>query len=252
MAKKQAVLTDKVYKLKRKNVPLSFMLQTKSSKRKPLLHFDGQVNRELRYARNQKSPYVDEQDGQAILEPIIFEEGLLFVSKKNPVLQEFLSVHPGNGGTFFEVDNEKDATEEVETLDNQLEAQIQARDLPLETIEVLCRVLLGQNTDKMTSAEMKRDVRMFAKNSPLDFLDALNDPMLKLQHLCYRLFDEGLISLRNNNRDIYYNLNSNKKKIMTVPFGEDPAFMLASYFQTDDGIEVMKILKSKVESLDKE
>lgn len=248
MAKKQAVLTDKVYRLKRSTTPLSYMLQTKSSKRKPLLYFDGQTNRELRYARNQKTPFLDEQDGNAVLEPVIFETGLLYVPKTNPVLQEFLSYHPGNGKIFEIVDSEKDAAVEVETLDYQLEAQIQARDLELEVIETLCRVLLGQNVDKMTSAEMKRDIRLFAKNNPIDFLDALNDPMLKLQDLCYRLFDEGVVTLKNNKKDIYYNLKSNKNKIMTVPFGEDPVFMLASYFQTDDGIEVMKILENKIES----
>ena len=66
--------------------------------------------------------------------------------------------------------------------------------------------------------------------------------------MCYRLFDDGVVTLKNNKKDIYYNLKSNKNKIMTVPFGEDPVFMLASYFQTDDGIEVMKILENKIES----
>jgi hypothetical protein len=250
MAKKQAVLTDKVYRLKRKITPLSYMVQARSSRRKPLLYFDGQVNRELRYARNQKSPFLDEQDGNAVLEPIIFEDGLLYVPRTNPVLQEFLSYHPGFGSLFVEIDNEKDAAEEVETLDYQLEAQLQARDLTLEMLETLTRVLLGQNIDKMTSAEMKRDVRVFAKNNPVEFLEALNDPMLKLHNLTHKLFDEKVVTLRNNKRDIYYNLKSNKKKIMTVPFGEDPAYMLASYFQTDEGIEIMKILKSKVEDID--
>ncbi len=250
MAKKQAVLTDKVYRLKRRITPLSYMIQSKSSRKKPLLYFDGQTNRELRYARNQKSPFLEEQDGNAVLEPIIFESGLLLVPKSNPVLQEFLSYHPGNGGVFEVVDNEKDASVEVESLDHQLEAQIQARELNLELSETLCRVLLGLNVSKMTSAEIKRDIRLFAKENPLEFLDALNDPMLKIQDICYKLFDEGLISLKNNNRDIYYNLKSNKKKIMTVPFGEEPAFMLASYFQTDDGIEVMKILQTKLENLE--
>jgi len=34
-------------------------------------------NRPLRYARNQKSPFEDEQDGNVILEPIVFEDGML-------------------------------------------------------------------------------------------------------------------------------------------------------------------------------
>ena len=50
------------YVLKRKTPPLSFMLASRHTRRKPLLYFDGTSNRPLRYARNQKSPFEDEQD----------------------------------------------------------------------------------------------------------------------------------------------------------------------------------------------
>jgi hypothetical protein len=113
---------DKMYILTRKSAPLSFMLASRNSRRKPLLYFDGQSNRALRYARNQRSPFEDEQDGNAILEPIVFEDGFLFVPKTNPVLQHFLSLHPGYGNIFEEVNNEKDAQEEVENLNAEVDA----------------------------------------------------------------------------------------------------------------------------------
>jgi len=95
--------TDKMYVLKKKNTPLSYMLASRNTRRSPLLHFDGKSNRPLRYAVNQKSPFEDEQDGNAILEPIVFVDGALKVSKTNPVLQYFLELHPGNGQVFEEV-----------------------------------------------------------------------------------------------------------------------------------------------------
>ena len=97
--KKTKTLVDKVYKLTRNSVPLSFMLPTRNSRRYPLLWFDEEAgaNRVLRYARNQRSPFEDEQDGNAVMEPIIFEDGFLRVSRTNPVLQEFLYYHPLNG-----------------------------------------------------------------------------------------------------------------------------------------------------------
>jgi hypothetical protein len=51
------------------------MLNSRNTARKPLLYFDEETgqNRPLRYARNQKTPFEDEHDGHAILEPIIFE-----------------------------------------------------------------------------------------------------------------------------------------------------------------------------------
>ena len=70
--------TSKSYRLTRDVAPLTFMLPSRNTKRYPLLWFDEDkgINRPLRYAHNQKTPFEDEQDGNAIVEPIIFEEVL--------------------------------------------------------------------------------------------------------------------------------------------------------------------------------
>ena len=79
--KTQKQFVDKVYKLTKEAAPLSYMLPTRNTKRFPLLWFDENAgyNRALRYAKNQKTPFEDEQDGNAILEPVIFENGFLRV-----------------------------------------------------------------------------------------------------------------------------------------------------------------------------
>lgn len=245
--KKQAVQRDRVYRLTSKSTPLSYILNSRNSRRKPLLHFDGKSNKALRYSVNQKSPFQEDQDDNAILEPIIFEKGMLFVGKTNPVLQEFLSLHPGNGKVYAEVDDEKDATEDVETLDYQLEAQLSARDLTLDMLETIGRVVMSMNIDKMSTAELKRDVRLFAKNNPNEFLETLNDPMLKLQNLSSKLFSEGMLMLKNNGKDVYFNISGNKKKLLSIPFGESPVYTISSFFQTNDGLEVMTMLENKLE-----
>ena len=68
--KKQNKIEAKFYKLKQEVVPLTYMLASRNSQRYPLLWFDEEkgINRPLRYARNQKSPFEDDQDGNAILE----------------------------------------------------------------------------------------------------------------------------------------------------------------------------------------
>ena len=74
-------------------------------------------------------------------------------------------------------------------------------------------------------------------------MDILNDPSLQIYDDVVQIFSKGLLSLRNKNRDVYFNLKDNKTKILTVPFGEDANDIMASYFQTDDGIETYKLLK---------
>jgi len=239
------IFENKAYRLVSNKRPLAFMLASRHNKRSPLLHFDEEtgVNRPLRYARNQKSPFEDEQDGNAILEPIVFEDGMLVVQKQNQVLQKFLHLHPGNGTIFYEINEKQDAVNQLEYVEAELDAQILARELETEKLITVCRVFLGAAVDKMSIPELKRDVLMYAKNQPFEFLEILDDPMLEVQDHVAQFFAQSLLIYKNNNKDVYFNLPKNKSKMLTVPFGEEGVYIVASYMQSDDGIETYKLLK---------
>jgi len=236
---------DKVYILKIGN-PLSYTLASRNHPRFPLMWFDekNNVNRALRYCTNQKSPFEDEQDGNFIIEPIIFEDGFLRVPKNNPVLQEFLHYHPLNGNIFVEVDKEKDAAAEVEDLNLEVEALIEARQLSLDQIETLTRVMFGKDPSTVSTAELRRDILVFAKRDPKEFLNILNDPELKFQAKVRTFFENKLLILRNSDKEVWFNTATNKKKMLSVPFGEDPYEMVAHYLQSDDGIDSLKMLEA--------
>ena len=70
-------------------------------------------------------------------------------------MQEFLAFHQANGKEFVEVDKEADASVEVDNLDFVLEAQIVAKDLDVEMLETIARVVIGLNIEKMSSSELK-------------------------------------------------------------------------------------------------
>ena len=108
MKKIKQQYVEKAYKLKGTKTPLAYMLASRHSQRFPLLYFDEEqgINRPLRYARNQKSPFEDEQDGNAVLEPIVFEDGMLVVPRQNQALQEFLYYHPQRDKVFEEINRE--------------------------------------------------------------------------------------------------------------------------------------------------
>jgi hypothetical protein len=236
---------DKVYKLKIGN-PLSYTLASRNHPRFPLMWFDekNNVNRALRYSTNQQSPFEDEQDGNAIIEPIIFEDGFLRVPKNNPVLQQFLHYHPLNGTIFAEVDKEKDAAAEVEDLNLEVEALIEARQLSLDQIETLTRVMFGKDPSTVSTAELKRDILVFAKRDPKEFLNILNDPELKFQAKVRLFFENKLLVLRNGEKEVWFNTATNKKKMLSVPFGEDPYEMVAHFLQSDEGIDSLKMLEA--------
>ena len=243
--KKQQKYVDKFYRLKKDAAPLSFMLQTKHTKRSPLLHFDPETgqNRALRYARNQKSPYEDEQDGNVILEPIVFEDGMLRVGKENQVLQQFLYLHPYNDKIFEEVNAEKEASEELEFLEAEASALSKAKSLSISKLENISRVLFNVKTDLLTTAELKRDILLFAKRNPIQFLDAVNDPELEHSSNVLILFEEGHLKFRNKKKEVWYNTPTNKTKMLSVPHNENPYDFVAGFLKSDEGLEQLKVLE---------
>ena len=237
--------TDKVYKLKIGS-PLSYTLASRNNPKFPLMWYDekNNTNRALRYAVNQKSPFEDEQDGNAILEPIVFEDGFLSVPKTNPVLQQFLHYHPMNGIIFGEVDKEKDAFAEVDDLNIEIEALVEARQLDVSQIEMLTRVMFGKDPSLTSTPELRRDILVFAKRNPSDFLNILNDPDLKFQEKVRMFFNNNLLQLRNNNKEVWFNTPTNKKKMMSIPFGEEPHEAVGYYLKSDEGLDALKMLET--------
>ena len=96
---------DRAYFLKDNKQPLVFTIPTRHSTKKPLLWFDedASMQRELRYATNMNSPFVDEQKGEATLGRVVFREGQLFVPKQEVALQKLLSLyHPLRDQLYYE------------------------------------------------------------------------------------------------------------------------------------------------------
>jgi hypothetical protein len=234
----------KIYKLTGGAAPMSFMLASRNTIAKRLYHFDGKVNRELRYARNQKSPFVDEQDGNFILEPIIFEDGFLRVEDSNPVLQKFLELHPDNGASFVEVDSKKDAQKELDWLELEADALSKARTIDYAMMENVARIALSIDPSRISTQELKRDIIIYAKNNPEEFLSIVNDPNVAHDGLVARLFDYGTLVVKRN--AVHYNLTNNKSKLLIIPAGQDAHEAVSSYFVTEEGAEVMATLEKYI------
>ena len=126
-----------------------------------------------------------------------------------------------------------------------MDALIAARSLDIDTAEAVLRVMTESNVDSMTSDEVKRDILIYAKRNPAQFLDAIDDPQLKLTSIAGKALSSGLFVTKNNGRDIHYNMNNNKKKLLSVPFGDSPLSALVSFLMTDEGLEVFKMIEKQ-------
>lgn len=215
------------------------MIAVKHTSRKPLTYFDGNLNRALRYATNQLSPFQDEQDGVATMEPIVFENGTLIVPDFNVNLQKFLLIHPEYNKTFFELDKEANASKEVEEMYTTLDSQIAAKNLDINDLEAIARVCLSSSASNLTSSELRRDMILYAKKNPTEFMSLVNDENLKLRNIAAKAVEMGILHIKSDNRTVVWN-KDRKKKVIMAPFGENVYSALGMYFKTDEGLDVLQ------------
>lgn len=238
-------IKDRVYFIKGNKKPLVFSIPSRHSTKKSLTYFDEEtgMQRELRYATNQNSPFVDEQKGAATLGRIIFREGVLNVPKQNQILQKLLSLyHPFKDKFYVEYKPEQQASNEIDYIEYELEAMNTAKSMDIEQAEAILRVEFGSKVSKLTSSELKRDLLIYAKRNPILFLELANDENVELRNVGIKATEARIIKLSADQRT--FSFGETGRKLMTVPFDEHPYSALAAYFKTDEGMEVYKnILK---------
>ena len=241
-------IKDRTYILKGDKEPLTFTIPSKHTRRHPLLWFDqsAKEQRELRYATNMNSPFVDEQKGEVTMGHITFRDGTLSIPKQNIALQKLLSLyHPMKDRKYIEYIPKQIAADELQTLENELEALNAARVMEIGQAEAIVRVELGNAVDSLSSKEVKRDLMLLAKRNPILFLSLAADENVGLRNVGIKACDQGLIRLSQDQRSFHW--GSNDRKLMTVPFDENPYVALASWFKTDDGVEVYKSVEKQLQ-----
>ena len=254
------VRKNRIYKLSGKHKTTPFLtLQAadgvgRGSRR--LLWFDEEkgYERALRYVRNHPSPFIDDQEeSKGVLKPehIIFEDGLLLVDAHETSLQKFLDKHPWNeknGGSgpvsFYEHDPAAIAKAEVEDIMSEAEALQAALQADLATTEAILRPILGNSIHDKKSEELTRELLIYAKKNPAQFMEDLGNDNLLLQNAAYTAIDYGILSLADSGRSLVW--NDTKKKILALPFGDNPYKFVGDWFTTDEGLEYLNKITQKL------
>ena len=236
-------IKDRLYYLKGGKQPLS-----RSIKAANVYYFDKEkgYERELKYCQNQKTPFVDEMLGDQRLEHIIFRSGSLFVPKEKTTLQKLLSLyHPHRNNLYYEHQPQVIAENELDLLEIQADAIIAARNIDLDMAEAIMRVEIGSEVSNMSSKELKRDLLIYARNNPTLFLELLEDDNVELRNFGIKATEQGILSLSSDQRT--FSWGSNDRKLMNVPFDEHPYSALASWFKTDEGMEIYSNIEKQLQ-----
>ena len=235
-------IKDRVYYLKGNKKPLSRLIKSAN-----VYYFDQEkgYERELKYCQNQKTPFVDEMQGDQRLEHVIFRAGSLFVPKEKTVLQKLLSLyHPDKDKIYYEHEPVAVAESEIDWLELEIEALNAAQSMDIDMAEAVMRVEVGSKVSEMSSKELKRDLLLYAKRNPELFLELVNDENVVLRNFGIRATEMGLLKLSSDQRT--FSWGSNDRKLMNVPFDEHPYSALAAWFKTDEGMEIYSNIEKRL------
>ncbi len=78
------------------------------------------------------------------------------------------------------------------------------------------------------------------------FLELVNDDNVQLRNLAIKAASLNIIKLSQDQRTFAW--GSSNKKLMTVPFDENPYSAFAAYLKTDEGVEVFKSIEKKAKN----
>jgi hypothetical protein len=238
---------DRIYYLTGNKSPLTLKIPGRHTKKHALLYFDNVTGkqREIRYATNQDSPLVDEQKGEVTLGHIMFRDGSLAVPKQQQNLQKLLSLyHPLKDRMYKEFSAVAVAEDELDVIELQIDALNAAKSMDIDQAEAIMRVEVGSKVSQMSSKELKRDLLLFAKNNPSLFIELANDENVQLRNVAIVAAENGVINLSQDQRTFTW--GSNGRKLMNVPFDENPYSAMAAWFKTDEGVEVYKSIEKKL------
>jgi hypothetical protein len=237
-------IKDRMYVLCNGKTPLS-----RTIKAVGIYWFDEEkgYEREIKYCENQRTCFVDEMQGDQRLSHIVFRNGMLPVPKEKTVLQKLLSLyHPHANSIFEELKPEVAAASQVDLIELEIDALNSAKNLDIDMAEAVMRVEFGSKVSEMSSKELKRDLLLYAKRNPRLFLDLVNDENVVLRNFGIKATEMGIIKLSQDQRT--FSWGSNDRKLMNVPFDEHPYSALASWFKTDEGMEIYSNIEKRLNS----
>ena len=138
----------------------------------------------------------------------------------------------------------EEAEDQLDILDLQIDALNAARNMDVDQAEAILRVELGSKVNSMSSKELKRDILLFARNNPQLFISLANDENVQLRNVAIRAAEAGIINLSPDQRTFTW--GSNGRKLMNVPFDENPYSAFAAFLKTDEGVEIYKSIDKKL------
>ena len=212
------------------------------------------VNRKIRYIPGESSIYEDEQkENSKVKAPILFTEGVLVVNNQNPTLIDYLNNCNGNKNnpnrmrdkqpSFEMVDKSRDAKAIINREMKEIDAMQLALKMPINKLIGYAKVL-GVNVDKSTE-EIRYDMRILAKKSPMSFIAGLDDPMTEIKETILTANEYAIIKMEPNR--VSWRKGDQTSMICHVPVGKKPVDHFAGFCMEKEGELVLAEIKKQID-----
>jgi len=200
--------------------------------------------RAIRYIPKEDSIYVEEQTSKPMKQPIIFENGRLWVRRNQPNLKRFMDMHPlnqANGGQIFrKVDLSRDAAVDLKKEYQVIDALALIRQKPLTEILTVATAY-AIDTDRPVD-EIKHDLIQYAKQSPGGFIEAFDNPVIETKAIVKKAMSSGVIMHDKG----HMKWVDNKGHILAIPVGQDPMEVFGRWCMTETGSVVLDEIKRQL------
>jgi hypothetical protein len=212
----------------------------------PISVYDEETDsiRAIRYIPKEDSIYVEEQTSKPMKQPIIFENGRLWVRRNQPNLKRFMDMHPlnqANGGQIFrKVDLSRDAAVDLNKEYQVIDALALIRQKPLTEILTVATAY-AMDTDRPVD-EIKHDLIQYAKQNPRAFIEAFDNPVIETKAIVKKAMTAGIIMHDKG----HMRWVDNKGHILAIPVGQDPIEVFGRWCMTETGSVVLDEIKRQL------
>lgn len=212
----------------------------------PISVYDEETDsiRAIRYIPKEDSIYVEEQTSKPMKQPIIFENGRLWVRRNQPNLKRFMDMHPlnqANGGQIFrKVDLSRDAAVDLKKEYQVIDALALIRQKPLTEILTVATAY-AMDTDRPVD-EIKHDLIQYAKQNPGAFIEAFDNPVIETKAIVKKAMTAGIIMHDKG----HMRWVDNKGHILAIPVGQDPIEVFGRWCMTETGSVVLDEIKRQL------
>ena len=200
--------------------------------------------RAIRYIPQEDTIFIDEQTAKPMKQPIIFENGRLWVRRNQPNLKRFMDTHPGNesnGGNLFRmVDLNKRAKVDLSQEFEAMDAIQLIREKSLNEILAVATAF-AVNTDRPVD-EIKHDLVQYAKSNPKAFIESFDNPVIETKAIVRKAMSSGVVM---HDRG-HIKWVDNKGHILAIPVGQDPVEVFSRWCMTETGSVVLDEIKRQL------